>query len=84
MIAGACEAGVWCALSGPPDRTLEERTVTDERPGEQEGIKPPNDDTQGHSVRGRPFAPDTDESAQPGEQKAARPGRVTDESDTEG
>jgi hypothetical protein len=58
--------------------------VTDERPGEQEGIKPLNDDTQGHAGRFRPLAPDADESAQPGEQKIYRPGRVTDESDTEG
>ncbi len=58
--------------------------MTDERPGEQEVIKPPNDDTQGHLVKGRPFTPDADDAAQPGEQKIARPGRVTDESDTEG
>jgi hypothetical protein len=58
--------------------------VTDERPGEQEGIKPPNDDTQGHAAKFRPFTPDADESAQPGEREIYRPGRVTDESDTEG
>ncbi len=58
--------------------------MTDERPGEQEGIKPPNDDTQGHATKLRPFAPDAEESAQPGERDSFRPGRVTDESDTEG
>ena len=36
--------------------------MTDERPGEQEGIKPPNDDTQGHATKFRPFTPDADES----------------------
>ncbi len=91
LIAGACDAGVWCALSGPPERTLEERTVTTERPGEQEGIKPLIDDTQGHGGKFRPFTPDAERPAQPGEQQAQageremyRPGRVTDEADTEG
>ncbi len=65
--------------------------MTDERPGEQEGIKPPNDDTQGHATKFRPFTPDAERPAQPGEQQAQageremyRPGRVTDEADTEG
>ena len=78
--------------------------VTDEPPSDEaeghawrgkygsEGTdEPPSDDTQGNAMRGRPFTPDAERPAQPGEQQAHpgeremyRPGRVTDESDTEG
>ncbi len=46
--------------------------------------EPPSDDTQGNAFRGRPFTPDAERPAQPGEQKGVRPKGISDESDTDG